>query len=153
MTKTSLKKLLSSILCSVLIAATALVTTGCTNSSSNVEQTSTPPTSSQAVQETTVIGEGNLKFTFTVTDGNGIETAFEIHTDKTNVGEVLLEHGLIAGDTSEYGLYVKTVNGITADYDTNGTYWAFYIDGEYAMSGVDTTEITEGAVYSFKIEK
>ena len=152
MTKTSLKKLLSSILCSVLIAATALITTGCTNSSNNVEQASTP-TTSQAVQETSVIGEGNLKFTFTVTDGNGIETAFEIHTDKTNVGEVLLEHGLIAGDSSEYGLYVKTVNGITADYDTDGTYWAFYIDGEYAMTGVDSTEITDGAVYSFKVEK
>jgi len=59
---------------------------------------------------------------------------------------------LIAGDTAEYGLYVKTVDGITVDYDTNGKYWAFYINGEYAMTGVDTTPITEGEEYSFKVE-
>ncbi len=65
----------------------------------------------------------------------------------------MLELNLIAGDDSEYGLYVKTVNGITADYDVDQTYWAFYIDGEYAMTGVDTTDITPGVAYSFKVEK
>ena len=48
---------------------------------------------------------------------------------------------------------MKTVNGITADYETDGTYWAFYIDGEYAMTGVDATEINEEAVYTFVVEK
>lgn len=78
---------------------------------------------------------------------------FTIHTDKNTVGEALLEHDLIAGEESEYGLYVKTVNGIVADYDTDQAYWAFYIDGEYAMSGVDTTEITEGATYQLAYAK
>ena len=68
------------------------------------------------------------------------------------MGEALAELGIIAGDESEWGLYVKTINGITADYDTDGTYWAFYIDGEYAMTGVDATEIDEEAIYSFAIE-
>ena len=27
-----------------------------------------------------------------------------------------------------------------------------YIDGEYALTGVDTTDITEGSVYAFKVE-
>lgn len=45
------------------------------------------------------------------------------------------------------------VNGIIADYDVDKTYWAFYINGEYAMSGVDTTKIEEGAAYSLKVEK
>ena len=49
--------------------------------------------------------------------------------------------------------YVKEVNGIIADYDVDGTYWAFYIDGEYASAGVDSTEITEGSIYMFKVEK
>ena len=48
---------------------------------------------------------------------------------------------------------MKTVNGVTADYDKDGTYWAFYINGEYAMSGVDTTAVEEGATYAFKVEK
>ena len=60
---------------------------------------------------------------------------------------------LIAGEEGEFGLYVKTVNGITADYDVDQTYWAFYVDGEYAMSGVDVTTIEEGKTYALKVEK
>lgn len=166
MQKTSLKKMLSCVLCTVLIAASALITTGCTNSNSNEEPSAAASISettaaentdaaavSEADQNVTLIGEGQTKFTFTVTDADGNESVFEISTDKTNVGEVLLEHGLIEGDNSEYGLFVKKVNGITADFDADGTYWAFYIDGEYAMSGVDSTEITPGSAYAFKVEK
>jgi hypothetical protein len=75
-----------------------------------------------------------------------------VKTDKTTVGAALLEVELIAGEDSQYGLYVKTVNGITLDYDKDGKYWAFYIDGEMAMSGVDSTDIAEGATYEFKAE-
>ena len=53
----------------------------------------------------------------------------------------------------QFADYVKTVNGITADYDTDGTYWAFYVNGEYAMTGVDSTPVEDGAVYTFKVEK
>ena len=38
------------------------------------------------------------------------------------------------------------------DYDKDGTYWAFYINGEYASTGVDSTTIKEGDSYSFKQE-
>ena len=34
----------------------------------------------------------------------------------------------------------------------DGKYWAFYVNGEYAVSGVDTTEITEGGLYEFRAE-
>lgn len=78
---------------------------------------------------------------------------FTIHTDKDTVGEALLEHKLITGEDGPYGMYIKSVNGITADYDTDQAYWAFYIDGEYAMTGVDTTEITEGATYQLAYAK
>ena len=69
------------------------------------------------------------------------------------MGDALLELKLIDGEESQYGLYVKTVNGVTADFDKDKEYWAFYVNGEYAMSGVDTTEIEAGATYSFKVEK
>ena len=101
----------------------------------------------------TILGEGTTVFVFTVVDGEGNETTFEIHTDKEIVGEALLELGLIEGEAGAYGLFVKTVNGITTDYDADGAYWAFYVNGEYAMSGVDTTPITEGETYMFKVEK
>lgn len=149
MTRVSqIRQKLSFILCMVLIAAMALLTTGCNDK-----------TSQEAVQttsvsiETQVLGEGETKFTVMVVDKKGTETSFEIHTDKKMVGEALQECGLLEGEDGPYGLYVKTVNGITADYDVDQTYWAFYINGEYAMTGVDVTEITEGDSYSLKVEK
>lgn len=42
---------------------------------------------------------------------------------------------------------------MTLDYDTDGAYWAFYINGEYAMTGVDATSIEAGASYTLKAEK
>ena len=78
---------------------------------------------------------------------------FTVNTDKSTVGDALLEHGLIDGEESQYGLYVKVVNGITADYDVDMSYWAFYINDEYAMTGVDSTEITDGAVYRLEYTK
>ena len=81
------------------------------------------------------------------------QVTFTIHTDMNTVGEALLEHGLIAGEQGAYGLYVKVVNGITADYDVDQSYWAFQINGEYAMTGVDMTEITEGETYQLVYTK
>ena len=78
---------------------------------------------------------------------------FTVHTDKTTVGEALLEHELIDGAQGDYGLYVKKVNGITADYDVNQSYWSFYINDEYAMSGVDGTEIVEADIYRLEYTK
>ena len=60
---------------------------------------------------------------------------------------------MIAGEDSEYGLFVKTVNGLTVDYDADGAYWAFYVNDEYAQTGVDSTAVTEGESYSFKVEQ
>lgn len=142
-------RLLSFLLCIVLTVAMALFTIGCND---NNNTTTTNP-SGNVQEKNTVMGEGATVFNFIVTDKDGNETAFEIHTDKTTVGDALVELGLIAGETSSYGLYVKTVNGITADYDADKTYWAFYINGEYAPTGVDATNITAGATYSFKVEK
>ena len=99
------------------------------------------------------LGEGDTEFTMTVTDKDGVESSFTIHTDKENVGDALTEIGIIAGEEGDYGLYVKTVNGVTADYDVDQTYWAFYINGEYASTGVDSTPVTAGDTYSFKVEK
>lgn len=150
MKMTRIKKSLSCILCTVLIAAIALFTTGCTDN----KTTSTPNTSksSSTATDYTVLGEGETKFALTVTDQEGSEQHFEIHTDKTTVGEALQELEFISGEDGDYGLYIKTVNGITVDYDKDGKYWAFYIDGEYAASSVDTTTITEGADYALKVE-
>lgn len=143
------KKLLSFILSMMLIVAMALCTTACND---KTEKETTKETTT-VKDDVTVLGEGSKEFAFTVVDKEGNETAFEIHTDKETVGDALLELELIEGENSEYGLFVKVVNGITADYDVDKTYWAFYVNGQYATSGVDTTAITEGETYTFKVEK
>ena len=143
-----IRQKLSFVLCMVLIAAMALLTTGCNDKTSQeVMQTTSISVEPQ------VLGKGETVFSVTVEDKEGTVTSFEIHTDKEMVGEALQECGLLEGEEGPYGLYVKTVNGITADYDVDQTYWAFYINGEYAMTGVDVTEITEGDTYSLKVEK
>lgn len=148
MQKTQMKKLLSLILCMVLIAAMALTATGCSD-----KNTQTAEITSASYESGSVLGEGAVSFIFTVTDGEGKESIFEVRTDRETVGEALLDTGILAGEAGDFGLYVKSVNGITADYEVNGTYWAFYINGEYAMSGVDTTDVEAGATYSMKVEK
>jgi len=146
------KKLVSWLLCMMLIVAMALTTVGCGTDEQNGGQPAAENASS-ADSNVTVLGEGKTQFSFTVVDKDGNATEFEIHTDKATVGEALLELNLIAGDEGEYGLYVKQVNGITADYDVDQTYWAFYVNDAYATSGVDTTAVEEDARYAFKVEK
>ena len=100
----------------------------------------------------TELGSGINTCIVEVTAGDRTVT-FTIHTDKTIVGEALMDNSLIDGEAGAYGLYVKAVNGITADYDVDQSYWSFYIDGEYAMTGVDTTEIKADAVYKLEYTK
>jgi len=91
-------------------------------------------------------------FQVVVTDLDGKQTTFDYTSDKAMLGDALVAEGLVEGEIGEYGLYITSVNGISLDWEKDGKYWAFYIDGQYASTGVDSTEITEGAVYSFKPE-
>lgn len=168
------KKIMSYILCMMLIVAMAVCTVGCSGKTNETPSTGNVEASQDTVsQETeddsvanqdvadneevtsdvTVLGVGEKAFAFTVVDLEGNETKYEIHTDKEIVGDALLELNLIEGDEGPYGLYVKVVNGIEADYDKNQTYWGFYVNDEYAMTGVDATTIEEGKVYSMKVSK
>lgn len=135
-------KFIASVLCMVLIVAMALSMTACTNNSAD---------DANVGQEQTQVAKQS--FTFEVVDKDGNTETFSITTDKATVGEALLEEGLIAGEEGQYGLYVTEVNGIVADYNVDQTYWAFYVDGAYASSGVDTTDVVDGSTYSFKVEK
>ena len=93
-------------------------------------------------------GKGEKTVAVIVSVGDSAVT-FTIRTDKDTVGAALNEHGLLEG---ENGLYTK-VNGITADWSVDKSYWAFNINGEYAMTGVDDTEIDESAIYSLVYTK
>lgn len=98
------------------------------------------------------LGEGDTTLTVQV-KAEDHQIAFTIHTDKTTVGDAMMEHGLLEGEKQSAGLYLSRVNGIAADWNTDRTYWAFYIDGEYAMTGVDATDIQEGVIYRLERSK
>ena len=153
MKQTRRNKALSGLLCMVLTAVTALSVTGC--SQTKPESPSTQDGSAivyEAADTPHQVGEGETTFPFTVVDLEGGEVAFEVATNADTVGEALQEAGLIAGEVGQYGLMVTTVNGQYHVYE-EGAYWGFFIDGEYAMSGVDSTPIEAGKTYSLEATK
>lgn len=139
--KTTIKKAVSLIL--ALVLTVALVSCGAEK---------TDVWENAIYLEDTELGSGAKTAVVEVKVHEG-QVTFTLKTDKITVGEALLEHGLIEGEQGQYGMYIKKVNGMTADYDVDQSYWAFYINGEYAMSGVDNTEITEGAIYQLEYTK
>lgn len=150
-------KFTRNLLCLVLavLLAAACTLTGCSNQTAPTETPATeaPATDAPATEapqtSATEIGEGEITFTFDVTFRDGSTQSYAVHTSMPTVGGALVDNGLIEGDVGEYGLYVTTVCGESLDWEADQMYWAFYENGEYAMQGVDTTEIAEGATYSF----
>ena len=110
-------------------------------------------TETTVYEDGAVIGEGNTVFDLTIVNAEQKEVNVEVHTDEETVGAALMDCGILAGEDGPYGLYIKTVNGDTYDYEEDGKYWAFYINGEYGMTGVDVTTIAEGDYYALKAEE
>jgi len=95
------------------------------------------------------VGEGVNSFLFEVVTDEDMSYFWVVHTNYTTVGEALLEHNLVQGEMSDFGLFVHEIKGIVADFDANGAFWAFYINGDFAMTGVMETEIEPDATYAF----
>ena len=102
--------------------------------------------------ENTTFGKGSNTLIVTV-EASDKSVDFTIKTDKTVVGDALKEHKLIDGEEGPYGLYVKVVNGIEADYDKDESYWAFNKDGESMQTGVDQSEFKNGDHYELVYTK
>lgn len=153
MKQTRLNSVLSCVLCTVLIAAMALTATGCSGSKSQSPSSSEALTEAYSPADTPhELGEGEVTFPLCVTHLARTQVNFLISTDQSTVGAALVEIGLIAGEDGPYGLMVTEVNGERRVYDEDKTYWGFYIDGQYATSGVDTTEISPNLSYELRAE-
>jgi len=140
-------------------AAASEETTAATEETTEAAEETTEAAADAADKDGVVIledgktyGEGATAFTFTVTDLDKNTTTVTIKTDEETVGAALVKLGLVSGSDSEYGLMVDTVNGITLDYNKDGKYWAFYINGEYATTGVDSTPVEADTTYAFVAE-
>ena len=94
--------------------------------------------------------EGSKAITITITDDQGVDTVYETKTDAEYLMDAVQElDGItIEGEEGDYGLFIKTVNGITADYDTDGAYWSIYVNGEYGNYGIDAQPVADGDSYA-----
>ena len=164
MKKTVSKKILSVLLAAILCVALLMSFTACTEESPQNPDVSTGAETTAAADELdvlwqdatytedTTVGEGTKTFEFEVICGKNSVT-FTVNTDETNLGDALLKEGLVEGDEGQYGLYVKKVNGVMADYDVNQYYWSFTKNGEMMMTGVDGEEIEAGVHYEMTVAK
>lgn len=145
----NLKNLLSFVIVLALIAAAAFTFASCTGNSDKTGQT----TEGSGSISGTEAPEAEIQITVVVTDDKGEDTTFTISTSAKTLRAALEQENLIEGDESDYGLYVKFVNGVRADYDADKAYWAFYKSGVMLNTGVDTIEISDGDHYEIKYTK
>lgn len=93
---------------------------------------------------------GAKTVTLDVVHGDGSVATFTLHTDAETLRAALGEvEGLIAGDDGAYGLMVTTVDGETADWSRDQSWWCLTKDGVQLDTGVDSTLIADGEHYEF----
>ena len=149
-------RILSLISILVLMAVTALgmVSCGKKDAQESVSQAvdSLVDEVSQAV-DSVIDDAKEVTVTIEVTDDKGEVTTTQYTTKETTLRGVLEENNMIEGTESEYGLMITTVNGVVADYDKDGAYWALYKNGEYMMVGADAEILEDGATYGLVYTK
>lgn len=96
--------------------------------------------------------EGVKSVTIDVVDDRQQKTTYRLETDAEYLQQAMEEaEGLtFSGTEGIYGMMVDTVNGVRADYDTDGAYWGFYVNGEYCNYGIDAQPIRDGDVFSIE---
>ena len=93
--------------------------------------------------------EGAKTILVEVAAGAGAEVyKMDIHTDAAYLRQALEEAGLIGGDDTEFGFWVTTVNGYTADSGAQ-EWWALYKNGEFSMTGAGDTPIENGDKFQY----
>ncbi len=113
-----------------------------------------PETPTEPTGETTGTTDptvAKLKFTVIVVHADGAEKTFNYETTGGYLGPILVQEGLIVESDSP-GLY-NTVDGVTADWNVDQSYWSFYIGDEMAMYGMNDAVIHDGDVFKLVYTK
>lgn len=88
--------------------------------------------------------DGEKTFTLKITHGDNTDKLLYFTSNDTYLGDVLLKEGIIEGEKGTFGLYITKVDGEQAIYEKDKAYWALFINGEYATSGIDATPVNDG---------
>lgn len=116
------------------------------------EEASDEAEDAEAETETESESEGDAEITdgeeknitLTVTYSDGTCENYEITTTAEYLMDAIEDTVTLEGSESDYGFYLETVNGETADYDADGAYWAIYVNHEYGMYGLDSQPVADG---------
>jgi hypothetical protein len=88
-----------------------------------------------------------ITITVAVINKAGETSEHEIKTTAADLGTALVESGLVEDNQDSYGLYILTVNGETADWNVDQSYWSLSKNGEALMTGASATTIADGEHY------
>lgn len=124
---------------SLLLALTAFVACN--------EPTEAPNTEGSTATAT------KITITVQVVDDKGETKSYTIETAEKYLRGALEQENLVEGEDGPYGLYIKKVNGLSADYATDGAYWAIHEGDAEAMTGVDEIELKDGGLYKLVYTK
>jgi hypothetical protein len=99
--------------------------------------------------------QGAKSITIEVVDNNAASTIYDLHTDAEYLRQAMEQaEGLeFSGTESEYGMMVETVNGVTADWNVDQSYWGFYVNGDYCNYGIDTQPVVDGDAFKIVYSK
>ena len=81
------------------------------------------------------------------------ETAKEyvVKTTRDNLADVLTDNDIVEGEDGEYGLYILSANGYTAD-SSKEEWWGLYKSGEMLMTGANDTPVENGDHFEVVLE-
>lgn len=142
-----MKGILKTVVFSIALAMLCVVMTACSNQKAEENLWE-----NAIYTEDKAFGEGEKSVMIEVI-AQERSVAFTINTDKENLEDALTEHNLVSGEKGAYGLYIKEVNGIVADYNVNQSYWSLSKNGEYMQTGAGDTKIADGDKYELTYTK
>lgn len=96
--------------------------------------------------------KGEKEVNVVVVHGDETEKTFRYHTDAEYLVEVLKENELVSGEEGEYGLFIKTVDGETAD-ESKQQWWCITKGGEQVNTSADQTPIADGEQFELTLKE
>ena len=94
--------------------------------------------------------EGSKNITIEVVNSKEESKVYELKTDAEYLlGAMEEAEGLtFEGEEGEYGMSIMTVNGETADFNVDASYWSFYVNDEYCNYGVSEQPVEDGDAFA-----
>lgn len=132
-----MKRVLTLVLCLCLCLA---VFAGC---GAQPQDGSVADSSASSVEE-------KAQITVKIVFPDGTDKTLSISTDKEFLADALVDEGII--EYVEDGLYT-TVDGVTADFSADGSWWCLTKDGVMTNDGFNTQPIADGDKFEITYTK